>query len=388
MERSPGGRHYPVIVLGGGTMGLAAAWELGKRGVPALVLEQFGIVHDRGSHSGQTRVIRHAYAESPDYVPIVLRADDLFVALEAETGNQVLHRTGGLDLAGPGHDHARLARLSAETWDVPFEWLDGAEIRYRYPAWRVSDDWEACYSPLSGFLHVDATLSSLASASRARGVEIRSHEAARSWHADGVGVRVETDYGAYTCDRLIVTAGAWAGKILAGVGLPLTVLRKVLWWFGVEDETAFRAEVFPVFIGEFDAGHVYGFPLESGTFGPGLKMAEHSGGLPADPDTLDRTATDAEAALVATFAATYLAGAGPRIERRTVCMYTMTPDEDFLIDRHPDHPNVVFGAGFSGHGFKFATAIGEMLVGLVLDPVASPPAFLSLGRFPIAATAP
>lgn len=144
--------HYPVIVIGGGTMGLAAAWELGKRDVACLVLEQFGIVHDQGSHSGQTRIIRHAYAESPDYVPIVQRADDLFLLLEEETGSNVLYRTGGLDLAGPGSNHAQAARESAERWDVPFEWLDGAEIRQRFPAWRVPDDWVACYSPNSGFL--------------------------------------------------------------------------------------------------------------------------------------------------------------------------------------------------------------------------------------------
>ncbi|MDQ3512985.1 MAG: N-methyl-L-tryptophan oxidase [Chloroflexota bacterium] len=388
MDGSTGASHYPVIVLGGGTMGLAAAWDLGKRGIPALVLEQFGIVHDRGSHSGQTRVIRHAYAESPEYVPLVRRADDLFVALEAETGNHVLHRTGGLDLAGPGHDHARLARLSAEAWAVPFEWLDGAEVRHRYPAWTVPDDWEACFSPLSGFLHVDATLSSLAAAARQRGVEIRPHEAARSWHADGAGIRVETDDATYTADHLIVTAGAWAGQILAGCGLPLTVLRKVLWWFAVEDPAPFRAERFPVFISESDAGHVYGFPLDAETFGQGLKLAEHSGGELADPDTLDRNATDDEAALVAGFAATCLGGVTTRIERRAVCMYTMTPDQDFIIDRHPERSNVTFGAGFSGHGFKFATAVGELLVNLALDPAATPPPFLSLERFAVAAVEP
>ncbi|HEV2107879.1 MAG TPA: N-methyl-L-tryptophan oxidase [Thermomicrobiales bacterium] len=376
MQRS----HYPVIVIGGGTMGLAAAWELGKRDTPALVLEQFGIVHDLGSHSGQTRIIRHAYAESPDYVPLVRRADDLFVALEEETGASVLYRTGGLDLAGPGHGHARAARESAERWDVPFEWLDGAEVRHRFPAWRVPDDWEACYSPKSGFLHVDATLSALASAATERGVVIRERTPVHGWRVDSDAVVVETQHEIFTADKLIVTAGAWSSRLLAEIGLPLTVLRKVLWWFGVEDTALYHRDRFPVYIAESDAGHVYGFPLDAARFGEGLKIAEHSGGDPTDPEDIDRVARDEEAGPVLDFARHHLTGVTDQIERRAVCMYTMTPDSDFIVDRHPDHAQVVFGTGFSGHGFKFATAIGEHLANLVLDPDTKPYTHLALER--------
>lgn len=373
--------HYPVIVIGGGSMGLAAAWELGKRDVACLVLEQFGIVHDQGSHSGQTRIIRHAYAESPDYVPIVQRADDLFLQLEEETDSNVLYRTGGLDLAGPGSNHAQAARESAERWDVPFEWLDGAEIRQRFPAWRVPDDWVACYSPNSGFLHVDATLAALAAAATERGVTIREHTPVVDWRVDSDGYAVvETRHELFTADKLIITAGAWATKLLAETGLPLTVLRKVLWWFGVEDKSLYARERFPVYIAESDTHHVYGFPLDQKTFGAGLKIAEHSGGDLTDPATIDRHASDDEARVALEFGQRYLTGVTNRIERRAVCMYTMTPDTDFIVDRHPEHPEVVFGTGFSGHGFKFATAIGEHLVGLALDQVVQPYPHIGLAR--------
>ncbi|MGI8642736.1 MAG: N-methyl-L-tryptophan oxidase [Thermomicrobiales bacterium] len=373
--------HYPVIIIGGGTMGLSAAWELGKRGVDALVLEQFGIVHDQGSHSGQTRIIRHAYAESPDYVPIVQRADDLFLELEAVTGAKVLYRTGGLDLAAPGSDHAGLARQSAEQWNVPFEWLDGAEVRRRFPAWRVPEDWQACYSPKSGFLHVDATLAALAGAATQHGVTIREHTPVMDWRVDSEGYAVvETRHELFSADRLIITAGAWASRLLADVGLPLTVLRKVLWWFGVQDPSLYERKRFPVYIAESETHPVYGFPLDVATSGAGLKIAEHSGGEPADPDSIDRHASDDEADLVLQFGQRYLTGVTDQIERRAVCMYTMTPDTDFIVDRHPEHAEVVIGTGFSGHGFKFATAIGEHLVGLALDPAAEPYPHIGLAR--------
>jgi monomeric sarcosine oxidase len=374
--------HYPVIVVGGGTMGLATAWELGKRGVDALVLEQYGIVHDLGSHSGQTRIIRHAYAESPDYVPIVQRADDLFLQLEAEVGAKVLYRTGGLDIAAPGHDHARLARESAERWNVPFEWLDGAEVCRRFPAWRIPDDWEACYSPMSGFLHVDATLSALATAAINHGVTIREHMPVKDWRigSDGI-VIVETEHEIFSADSLVVAAGAWSARLLSDLKLPLTVLRKVLWWFGVEDADMYRSDQFPVYIAESETSHVYGFPLDEGTFGAGLKIAEHSGGDPTNPTSIERTASDSEAGSVLEFARDHFTGVTDRIERRAVCMYTMTPDTDFIVDRHPEYDQVVFGTGFSGHGFKFATAIGEHLAGLALDRTVDPFRHIGLERF-------
>ena len=369
--------HYPVIVVGGGTMGTAAAWALGHRAVPALVLEQFGHVHTMGAHSGQTRIIRHAYAEGPSYVPLVRRADALWLELEAETGTQVLHRTGGLDLAAPGFGHARAARRSAEAWDLPFEWLDPAEVRHRWPPLFLPDDWEAVYSPQAGFLRVEPALRSLATAARARGVVIREQEPVLRWRPDGDGVRVDTARATYTADHLIVTAGAWSGHILADLGLPLTVLRKLLFWFAVDDPAPFAPDRFPVFIGESPEGSLYGFPLHDE---PGLKVANHAGGDPTDPERVDRTVHPGEEADVAAFATRMLRGVSGRVVQSAACLYTMTPDTDFVVDRHPRHAQVVFGAGFSGHGFKFATAVGEHLVALALDRAARPLDLLALAR--------
>jgi glycine/D-amino acid oxidase-like deaminating enzyme len=171
---------YDAIVLGGGTMGSAAAWELGKRGLRALVLEQFGHVHGLGAHGGKTRIIRHAYAEGAEYVPLVQRADELWLDLERESRRRILVRCGGLELAAPGFTHAANARRSAEAHGLPFERLTPAEATRRWPAVRVPDDWDAFFSPQAGFLLTEPALQAMADGARQRGVEIREHEAAQA----------------------------------------------------------------------------------------------------------------------------------------------------------------------------------------------------------------
>ncbi len=370
--------HFSVIVIGGGTMGTAAAWVLAKRGVDTLVLEQFAHVHTMGAHSGRTRIFRHAYAESPDYVPLVLRADELWQELEAVSGQRVLVRTGGLDLAAPGFDHAAAARASCAQWNLPFESLTGRDVRNRWPGYAIPDDWDACFSSQAGYLLVEPALRALATAARQGGVAIHEHEPARSWRPDGDGFRVETDAGTYTADRLIVTAGAWAGRMLSDLGLPLTVLRKTLFWFAPSTPERFTPENFPIFIAESPVGSIYGFPIEDE---PGVKVANHSGGDPVDLETVDRTVHPGEEADVAAWIGAYLSGVSERVVASAACLYTMTPDADFIVDRHPEHPHAAIGAGFSGHGFKFTPAIGEALANLALDPAAIPLPRLSLNRF-------
>ena len=370
--------HYDVVVVGGGTMGTAAAWALGERGARTLVLEQYGHVHSLGSHSGKTRIIRHAYAESPDYVPLVGRAEEIWLRLQAEQATPLHVRTGGLDLARPGFAQARDARLAAERHHLPHEWLDGAEIRRRWPVWTIDDEWEACYSPQTGFLVVEPALHALAAAARAKGAAIHEHEAVRTWRTDGAGIVVETNLATYRADRLIVSAGAWAGALLADLGLPLNVLRKTLWWIEVEDPAAFAVGRFPIFIAESAAGAIYGFPIAEGT---AIKIANHSGGQPTDPVRIDRVARDEETVEVLPFTTEALRGITARIAERAVCLYTMTPDRDFVVDRHPEDPRIVIAAGFSGHGFKFAPAIGELLANLALDGGARPWPRFAIARF-------
>ncbi len=373
--------HYDAIVLGGGTMGSAAAWELGKRGERALVLEQFGHVHLNGAHSGETRVIRHAYAEGAGYVPLVLRADALWMDLEAATGTHVYHRVGALELAGPGRSHARNARASAEEHGLAFEWLDPDEIRRRFPQFVVGDDWEGGYGPDAGFLDVDTALHALGDSARSLGVEIREHEAVEGWGATDHGVWVGTGQGRYTADRLIVTAGAWSGRIMAELGLPLRVLRKTLFWFDVAPAAEYDEGAFPVFIVDHEGWEFYGFPR----FGqPGMKAANHAGGDVTTPETVVRSVSEGERAEIGAFAASVIRGATGKVLHATTCLYTSTPDADFVVDRHPGHPNVVLGAGFSGHGFKFASALGEHLVQLSTGEAQPLPLF-ALDRFAVPA---
>ena len=372
--------HSAVIVIGGGTMGTATAWELAKRGERAIVFEQFGHVHTFGAHGGHTRVIRHAYAEGADYVPLVLRADDLWEELQDASGIKVFHRVGALELmTGEGSDHALRARASAAKHNVPFEWLRADEIRRRWPQFQIGDDWEGGFGERSGFLEVEPALRAMASLARRGGVEVREHEPVTTWGAEADRVWVETASGRYTADRLIVTPGSWANQMLADLGLPITVLRKTLFWLEVKDPSRFAPERFPIYIADRPGLELYGFPIHGQ---PGLKCANHFGGEPTTPETVDRTVHAEENEKIVE-AAGWLFGREQltgRVLASTVCLYASTPDHDFLIDRHPAHPHVVFGAGFSGHGFKFAPAIGEHLVQLAFGETATRPLF-ALKRF-------
>src|SRR2546427_4686285 len=222
--------EYDVIVLGGGTMGIASAWELAKRGRRALVLEQFDFVHDRGAHSGQTRIFRQAYAEGAEYIPLVLRAEELWGHLEAETQTRILHRVGGLEMAAPGYLHTRRARDSAAQYHIDFQWLTAAEVRHGWPMIHIPDEWEAGFGPGAGFLDVEAALRAMARYARQGGVELISHAPVISCGASSQGSWVNTADRRYDGNVLIVTAGAWAGRILQQLRLPLTIQRKVQWW--------------------------------------------------------------------------------------------------------------------------------------------------------------
>lgn len=362
-------------------MGTAAAWELAKRGEKALVLEQFSHVHALGSHSGQTRVIRHAYSEDPDYVPFVLRADELWSELEQASGERLFHRVGVLELASSANDaHAQRARESAAVHGIDFDWLDADEIRQRWPQFAVEDDWQGGFGARAGFLEVEPSLRAMARLARQSGVEFREHSAATAWGATDAGVWIETADGRVTADRLVIAPGAWAGPLLAGLDLPLQVVRKTLWWLAVRDPEQFAPERLPVFMGTRGESEFYGFPIHGQ---PGLKIADHQGGEPTTPETVERETRSGEERPVVS-GARWLFGNNAitgEVVKSAVCLYTRTPDGHFIIDRHPDLANVAIAAGFSGHGFKFATAVGEHLIDLLFDPDARPYPILSLDRF-------
>lgn len=370
--------QYDVAIVGGGTMGTAAAWALVKMGLRPIVFEQFGHVHTMGSHSGETRIIRHAYAESPDYVPLVLRADQLWQELEAETNQQVLVRCGGLELAAPGYSHAARSRVAADEYGIPYEWLSPAECMARWPQFTVPEDWDVLYSSSSGYLLTEPAIHGMGTLARRGGATILEHAPVIDWGRDGEGVWLETAQGRYTAGAAIVTAGAWATKMLAALGLPIHILRKTLWWQRVARPEMYGPDRFPVFISDSTVGGIYGFPVHDGD---GLKIANHEDGEPTTAESVDRTTRPGENDDVLELARLLIPGATADVVKSAVCLYAMTPDHDFILDRHPEMPNVAIGAGFSGHGFKFATAVGEVLAEMVTNPLQRPMPRLSLERF-------
>jgi sarcosine oxidase len=368
---------YDAIVLGAGGVGSAAMFHLARRGLRVIGLDRFSAAHDRGSSHGETRVIRQAYFEHPDYVPLLLKAYARWAELESITGHNLLQQVGLLQV-GPAHGAVVSGVLaSARQHQLQVEQLTATETERRFPGVRVPEGMCAAFEPRAGFLRVEKCVLGHLLAAMQCGAELRTGVAVQSWRAQGDGVEVLTDRGTFSAGRLIVAAGAWAGPLLADLRLPLRVLRKHVYWFE-NRETNYRQEAgFPTYLFELPTGVYYGFPQIDPQ---GLKMGEHTGGeTVADPLTDPRTADDADLARVATFRSACLPGVGSAVLRRSVCFYTMSPDEHFYLDRHPQHPQVAFAAGLSGHGFKFTSVLGEALADLATAGATSlPVGFLGL----------
>lgn len=372
-------RHTDLLVLGGGTMGTAAGWAAANRGLSVRVLEQFGHIHDFGSHSGITRIFRHAYAEGVDYVPWMLEADDDWQGLEDRAGETFIHRIGVLDMAAPGSSQARDARASADAWNLDYEWLTGAQVRDRFPAMNIPDDWETCYTTRSGAIELQPALRAMGRELVEAGGHLETNCQVTAWNASDEGVSVESDGGTFSADALIITAGAWNSRMLNGLDLPLEVWRIPVLWFTSSQPETITPDACPCWMAEFDGTITYGIPQIGAT---GMKAGVHSQGIRSDPDTVDREVHQSDIdEVIGPFMRTYLNGFTGDVDSSTVCMYTMTPDEHFLIDRHPEHANVAFAAGFSGHGFKFAPVVGKHLVDLAVNPSVAPKPLFSLNRF-------
>ena len=368
------GSTFDVIVLGLGGMGSAAAAHLAERGQRVLGLEQFTPAHDRGASHGESRIIRQAYFEDPAYVPLLLRSYELWEELDRDEPG-TLTITGGLMIGRPESSAVSGSVASARRWDLPYELLDAAQLRSRFPALAPDDDTVALYEPRAGFVRPEQTVLAHLDRAAANGAQLHFNERVLSWHAHGSadadaseGVTVRTTKGSYSARSLVIAPGAWAPRLLPEFALGLTVERQLLFWFAPTDGIdRFRAPQFPVFVWEDPSGmQLYGFPAY-GAASEGVKIAFFRNGGPADPDALDREIHPAEVERMRD----YLAGriptlAGPHL-RGLACMYTTTPDENFLLATHPRHPQVTVAAGFSGHGFKFVPVIGEIIADLVID---------------------
>ncbi len=361
-----GTTSFDVIVVGLGGMGSAAAAHLAARGARVLGLEQFTPAHARGSSHGDTRIIRQAYFEHPDYVPLLTRSFELFADLDADDPG-LLVETGGLMLGTRDSQTVAGSLASAKRWDLPHELLETAEIRRRFPTFAPAAGTLALFEQRAGFVRPERTVLAHLARAAHRGADLRFDVQVRGWSATGAGVRVRTSAGEHRADRLVVTAGAWSPQLLADLGLPLVVERQLLFWFDpIANVEAFGVGRHPVFIWEQPSGlQLYGFPAVDGPTG-GVKVAFFRAGGPADPDRLDREIHPAEVERMRVELARSLPGAAGEFQRGVACLYTTTPDEHFVITPHPQHPNIVVAAGFSGHGFKFVPVVGEILADLTL----------------------
>ncbi len=373
-----------TIVLGLGAMGSAAVDELAQRGQRVLGFDRHDPPHAFGSSHGKSRIIRLAYMEDPAYVPLLRRAYELWNEIESDSGAKLLDLCGLLLMGPPDGEILGGAHLAAERHAAQLEAVDRAEVTRRFPAFALPEGFEAAWEPLAGYLRVEDCVRTYARRAALLGAELRTGESIRSFRADARGVCVETDREVYEAERLVLCPGAWAPALLPGIAVraELRVLRKVLLWHPRRDAQAAVPD--HTFFVELPYGGFYGFPCLDGRT---VKLAEHTGGEAIDdPLALDRELRAADSAGPERFIAELIPGLAARPVRHGVCMYTMTRDAHFLVDTHPEHPNVVFAAGFSGHGFKFMSAMGAILSELAVDGhTPSPIDFLGLDRFPAAA---
>ncbi|HLW47043.1 MAG TPA: N-methyl-L-tryptophan oxidase [bacterium] len=370
---------YDVVVVGLGGMGSAAAYHLARRGARVLGLEQFGIAHDQGSSHGKTRVIRQAYYEGPDYVPLLLRAYELWHALEREAGTPLLRTTGALYVGVPEVPHIVGAELSARTHRIPYEVLSAEEIRARYPVLRPRPGTVGLYEFKAGILVPEQCVATHVDLARRHGAELRTSEPVVSWTANRDGVTVRTSRGSYNGGCLVVTAGPWTTQVLHGLALPIRVERVVLYWFeprGHRDELA----RLPIYGWDVADVHAYGFPYVEGQ---GVKVAFHQVFQEVTtPETIRREVGEDEKARMHEFLAGFIPDAAGALLGTATCMYSNTPDSHFIIDRHPAFERVVFAGGFSGHGFKFCPVVGEVLADLALrGETGLPIKLFALNRF-------
>jgi len=356
---------YDVAVIGLGGMGSAAAWHLARRGQRVVGFEQFDPVHDRGSSHGSTRLVRQAYYEDPRYVPLLVRAYELWDELGSLTGSPALQRTGGLML-GPRDGAVVTGTLaSAEQWGLPHRLLDADEVMRRHPAFRLRPDEVAVHEPAAGFVVPERTIAEHLDLAAAAGAALHFRTDVQGWELTATGVRVHTGTAGFDAGRLVVCAGPWSTRVLADHGLPLVVERHLVHWFAPGGDPArFAADRLPVYLWELEAGsELYGFPVFAGD--PRAKVAFFHDGRGADPDHLDRQVAPEEAASLHRALSDRLPGLADHWLSGTACMYTVTPDRNFVVGSIAGTDGrVTVAAGFSGHGFKFVPVIGEIVADL------------------------
>lgn len=359
------GDRYDAIVVGVGGMGSATVYQLARRGLDVLGIEQFGLGHGRGSSHGETRIVRRAIYEGTEYVPMADRAYELWRELEARWDEQLLYETGSIAAGPAGSDRIRGAERACSEHGIEYETLDAAEAAERFPGYRLPSDYAAVHQADGGYVTPERCILAHASEALDEGATIRAHETVREWTASESGVVVETDRDRYEAEQLVLTAGAWTRELLDELRGRAQPERLVMGWFRPSDPGRFSPDRFPVFsISDDRSAGCYGFPIHDV---PGFKIGSYSLGEPADPDDGPAEPDRRDEALLRELAERHFHDPAASTLRLESCMLTRSPDDDFVLDTHPDHANVAVGAGFSGSGFKFSSVVGEVLAELAVD---------------------
>ena len=365
-----GSQQFDAIVIGAGGVGSAAAYYLTKAGQRVLLLEQFEVDHQKGSSYGYSRVIRYTY-DHPIYINLMRAAYPLWFALQDEAGEQLYVKTGGLDFGYPDTDTFQVLKHSMDMTELDYEHLTQAEIQQRYPQFTLKEGMEGLFQSESGFLRTSRCVLAHQRLAQARGAKVIDQTPVLKVIPSASGVEVHTGKGVFCGDRLVLTVGSWAKALLAqqGIDLPLKIMPCQLGFYQPNVPADFKPGLFPVFLAHMNGIYgdmPYGIPHDDPSIG--VKVTTFYGWETVEsPEKVDYTPSPLWTEQIRDFARDYIPGvAGPLISTRR-CLYTLTPDKDFIVDRHPHYAHVVIGAGFSGHGFKFTTLLGKMLSDLVLD---------------------
>ncbi|MGQ0648795.1 MAG: N-methyl-L-tryptophan oxidase [Gemmatimonadaceae bacterium] len=355
---------FDVVVVGVGAMGSAILFELSRRGLRVLGIDRYAPPHFHGSSHGRTRLIREAYYEDPLYVPLVRRAYDRWHALAREAGgDSLVTRTGSLMIGAPDSELVRGTLRSAEEHAVPHQLLSADRLHQLFPAFAPLDEMVGVHEPGSSLLDPERIIALHLELAARAGAQLGFGERVSDWQLEEGGVQVRTDRGTYLARYIVLAAGAWAASLVPSLALPLEVERQVqCWWEPIRWPELHRIDRMPVSMWELGNGKVFYTMPDTGA---GVKIGWHHNGRPVDPDGVDRELSGAEGSAIADLLRRFLPNAKGRRLAHEVCLYTNTPDRHFIVDRHPEDERVLIVSACSGHGFKFASVIGEIVADLL-----------------------
>jgi sarcosine oxidase len=357
--------NQKVIVVGLGAHGSSTAYQLAKRGVDVIGIDQFRPPHSMGSSHGPSRILRMAYKEGSDYVPLLRRSFDLWHELNDSYSEPSFQVTGGLFMGQPTGRAMTGMQTASREQNVEIQMMTPSEVREKYPSFLIPDGWEAIWDPNSGAIFPEVAVAAHLNLAAAAGADLRFDERVEGWSANSSGVTVKTSRREYEADAVILTSGVWMPGMLGDLELPFDIERVSLWMIEPRaNHDFFRAGTFPN--ASFEIGEKYPLYMQA-NFGTGVKMALDHHGTPTTAETVDRTITKEDHDKIFEQIRRFVPDLDGRVLDSAVCMYTNTPDLNFVVDKHPAYDNVIIGSACSGHGFKFAPVMGEILADLALD---------------------